>query len=40
VVKTRLQTLEFKNRYSGLVDCTTWVICIFFVFLQVLIVLI
>jgi len=23
VVKTRLQTLEFKNRYSGIVDCTT-----------------
>jgi len=23
VVKTRLQTLEYKNRYSGIVDCTT-----------------
>lgn len=23
VVKTRLQTLEFKNRYSGIIDCTT-----------------
>jgi len=23
VVKTRLQTLEYKSRYSGIVDCTT-----------------